>query len=255
MFKYLPFSHLFTLHTVSKEINQALQGPSLWKGVVELHWQDQKHLNGGINNIVEMALDCEKWEEDEAPLYSGTGLVSVGQKPSKELPQLPSSQYKVIVQSWAIIGLWEKAFCPLFYPDLSANGEPEFDSFFVVPGAGKDFWSEFTENLKEECSWGATDPDTYEIDQFYDTAMEKIEEIVQEKAQEEEEGEPDFCNFPKGSIAKWKNLPNFLWKDKKWPFTKYLAGEIGPWENLYRFFWGVREDNSVVGFCTIIDNS
>jgi hypothetical protein len=288
IFSRLPLPQIFCLHSLCKDVNSQLKSSStFWKDLV-LREEKNRECNEDWNSVIDYACDAEKFEEGKAPYVSATGEFTWGHRPTQEenkkhLEGASIERLRLIVQSWAIHSLWKENIEPLYYPDLSANGEPIFSPFYISPEAGNKFFEQLNAVIKDNCAWGETEPTERSLEAFYDETMGRIAELLgeakeeasdeeDEEGEEGEEGEGkdtgegekakkkkeidiDACNFPKGTAALWKKFPEFMWRDTRWPFVEWSAGEIGPWENAYKFFWGTREDNSVVGMITIVDNS
>mgnify|MGYP001081094237 CR=1 FL=1 len=258
---YLPLLQIFSLHTLSKSINNALKDPTqtLWKRLVKQNWKS--HNNDNWNEVVDYGEENEKFKEEKAPFLSVMGSFCSREKLTTEevdqqwIKEASNEKCRLLVQTWAIIEIWTNALFPLFYPDSNANMEPRMYPFYLWPDSHDDDWffEQLTKTINEDCE---ADPLESTLECFHEDVMDRIKEIFEENGGKE----PNLDNFPKGSKAKWEQFPSLFWENTKWtamenPFTSWNGGEIGPWESMYKLFWGQRKDNYIVGFITIIDNN
>ena len=276
---HLPLPQIFSLHTLSKSINNALKDSTqtLWKRLVKQHWRKDPHNNDPWNESIEYGEENEKFKDEKAPYSSVMGTFCWGKKPTVEAEQqwieeASNEKCKLLVQTWAIIEIWNKALSPLYYPNSTANMEPVMSPFYLWPDDSHPFFKHLTKTISKDCDAEATETP---LTDFHKDAIETIKDMFREKAEEEadeeeedeEEGgkkekkdkEPEFGNFPRGSKAKWEQFPKLFWENAKWttmenPFISWQGGEFGPWDTLNKLFWGQRKDNSVVGFIAIVDN-
>jgi len=270
---HLPLQQIFSLHTLSKSINNALKDSTqtLWKRLVKQYWR-KPHNNDHWNDAVEYGEDNEKWKDEKAPYSNAMGSFCLGEKPTVEaqlqwIEEASNEKCKLVVQTWVIIEIWTKALPPpLYYPDRTANMEPEMYPFYLCPDDSLPLFKRLAKTINAESGAELSEGP---MKDFHQATIVRIIELLKEEAEDaedEEDGgknkdkEPECNNFPRGSKAKWEQLPKLLWENAKWgamenPFISWHGGEVGPWEYMHKMFWGQRKDNSIVGFIAIVDNS
>jgi len=286
---YLPLPQIFALHALSKSFNNMMRDPTqlLWKCLVRRHLK-KSHNNNGWNRVVRYGVDGDQFKRGKGPYSNLMGTFCWGKRkePTAKdeelwIEEASNEKCRLIIQTWAIIEIWTQALpCPLYYPNLSCNIEPEMKPFYIWPDESHQFFEQFNAATnKLECF----DPAPYAVPlkDFLVEVMKDIKFIFKyerqkikrtkrkeseeeggekKEEQEQEQEEPDSSNFPRGSKAKWERFPSLFWENAKWttmenPFTSWHGGGLGPWEHTLKYFWGQRKDNSVVGFIVIVDNS
>ena len=117
---YLPLPQIFTLHILSKSMNNALKDPTqtLWKRLVKLHWEEESYTNNDHwNEVEEYGVASDKWD-GPAPYSSVVGSFCWGkERPTAKdeerwIDEASNEKCRSLVQTWALIALWTATLSP-----------------------------------------------------------------------------------------------------------------------------------------------
>ena len=255
---HLPLVQIFSLHTLSRGIHGRLQSSqALWKHLVKRHWLE--HNNKHWNRVVKYGKRCKKFKKKQKLPYANVmGSFCWGEKPTAEaearwIEEASNEKCKLLVQTWALIEVWNKALSPLHYPDLPANMKPVMLPFYLWPGDdSQPFFKLLVKMFNEDCQAEAAE---WPLQDFHAATMNLIAEIHEELEAEEAEREEarkkkyrgflgrllrcsfsqgdefkergdtaevangmefEEANFPRGSKEKWEQFPKLFWENAKW---------------------------------------